>query len=208
VIRRVLLPVALCLGGCLTTVAQPPPASYHNPLDIIDAGVPPLPDSGPTPDGGDGGGLPPGPNATVGTVGSQTPQFVSAIYQVDTTGGPPRTLIYLADLDGLCALASDGGLGPSWRVLRLHLAGDTPGSYAVAAILPPSGAIAELDFQDSTGAYGIYGAVGGSVQLDVVDPGNAQTSTGTYALDFWDAGSLQGRFTADPCSATPPQPGG
>jgi hypothetical protein len=206
VIRSPIPFAVILLAGCLTTVEGQPPAVYHNPLDILDSGVPPLPDSGAPPQ--DGGGLPAGPDGTVGTVGSQTPQFVSAIYQVLTTGGPPRTLIHVADVEGVCALATDGGLGSSWNLLRLHLAGDTPAAYSVAAILPPAGAIAELDFQDSTGAYGIYGAQGGTVQLDAVDPGNAQTVRGTYTLDFGDAGSLRGRFTADPCSASPPQPGG
>jgi hypothetical protein len=197
-----------CLGfaGCLTTVEGQTPPVYHNPLDILDGGVPPLPDSGSPP--GDGGGLPPGPNATVGSVASQMPQFVSATYEVATSGGPARTFIYLADVDGLCALATDGGLGQSWNLLRLHLAGDTPDDYRVAAILPPSGATAEFDFQDSSGAYGTFGAVSGTVQLDSVDPGNVQTVTGTYTVDFGDAGSLEGRLTASPCSAVPPPPGG
>jgi hypothetical protein len=202
--RRLL--ILTCLGsfGCLSTVAEPPSAVYHNPLDILDSGVPGLtPDAGPTPDGGPPGG----PDATTGTVDSHSPQFVSAIYQVLVSGGPPRTLIYLADVADLCLLAQDGGLGPSWIQLRLHLAGDAPGAYAVQTILPPSGATAELDFQDQNGAYGFASAESGQVQLDAVDPGNAQTTSGSYTLSFGDAGSLAGRFNADPCAANPPQAG-
>jgi hypothetical protein len=209
-VRRspLLLLAGFCLSGCLTTVEGQSPPVYHNPLDILDSGVPPLPDSGPRPDGGDGGGLSPGPDGTAGTVGSRTPLFTSATYQVVTSGGPARTAIYIADVADLCSQVSDGGLGQNWNLLRLHLAGDTPAGYTVAAILPPAGATAEFDFQDTSGAYGIYGAVGGTVQLDGIDPGNAQTSTGTYTLDFGDAGSLRGRFTAAPCSVVPLQPGG
>jgi hypothetical protein len=207
VTRRFLIAIAgFCAVGCLTTVQETPPLAYHNPLDVIDAGVPPLPDSGSPPQ--DGGGLPPGPDGTAGSVASQTPQFVSATYQVLTTGGPARTLVYLADVNGLCALSQDGGLGPSWNLLRLHLAGDTPASYSAASVLPPNGATAEFDFQDMTGAYGLVGAVSGTVQLDSVDPANTQTARGTYTLDFSDAGALRGRFTADPCPAVPPPPGG
>jgi hypothetical protein len=194
----------VCLAGCLGTVGEVAPAVYHNPLDILDSGVPtPPPDSGMPPDSG----LPPGPDSSTGTVDGHTPQFASAIYEVVTTGGPPRTFLYVADLVDLCALARDGGLGPSWTLLRFHLAGDTPASYPVASILPPSGATAELDFLDQSGAYGFAPAVGGSVQLDSVDPGNTQPTNGSYTLDFGDAGSLVGRFSADPCSATPPQAG-
>jgi hypothetical protein len=206
VIRFSVLLFVLPLLGCLTAVQETPPLVYHNPLDVLDASVPPLPDSGAPPE--DGGGLPPGPDGTAGTVVSRTPQFVSATYQVLTTGGPARTLIYLADVNDLCTLVQDGGLGPSWNLLRLHLSGDTPASYAAASILPPNGATAEFDFQDMSGAYGFVGAVGGTVQLDSVDPANTQTTRGTYTFDFSDAGSLRGRFTADPCSAVPPPPGG
>src|SRR5450432_1949590 len=137
--RPSLILATLWVSGCLTTVEGQTPAVYHNPLDILDGGVPPLPDSGSPPS--DGGGLPPGPDGTLGTVGSQTPLFTSATYDVRSTGGPPRTLVYVADVADLCAASSDGGLGPSWNLLRLHLAGDTPAAYSVAPVLPPLGAI-------------------------------------------------------------------
>jgi hypothetical protein len=192
------------LLGCLNPVVEPEPAVYHNPLDILDGGIPPIPDSGPPPMDG---GLPPGPDATLGTVNDRTPQFTSATYQVSTSGGPARTLIFIADVVDLCASANDGGLGTNWNQLRLHLAGDVPASYTVQPILPPSGAIAEFDFQDESGAYGLTPAVSGEIQLDAVDPGNSQVTTGTYTLSFGDAGSLTGRFTAAPCSVAPPQAG-
>jgi hypothetical protein len=205
VVFRFCLLVAWGLAlGCLNPVVEPVPAVYHNPLDILDGGIPPIPDSGTPPSDG---GLPPGPDATVGTVDARTPQFTSAIYQVTTQGGPARTLIFVADVSDLCALAQDGGLGTNWNQLRMHLAGDTPASYVVQPILPPAGAIAEFDFQDQSGAYGLTAAASGEIQLDAVDPGNAQTTTGTYTLGFGDSGSLTGRFTAEPCSAVPPQAG-
>ncbi len=201
--KRLLAFACLWALGCLTPVGENLPPAYHNPLDILDAGVPQLP-----PDAGsDGGGLPPGPDATVGTVDAHSPQFTSATYQVLTTGGPARTLIYVADVADLCVSAQDGGLGDHWNQLRLHLAGDTPAKYPAQSILPPSGATAEFDFQDQNGAFGFEVATGGEVQLVAVDPGNSQTTSGTYQLTFGDAGSLSGRFTAEPCSATPPQAG-
>jgi hypothetical protein len=133
--------------------------------------------------------------------------FSSAIYQVVTSGGEPRTQIYVADVAGFCERAQDGGLGSTWSQLRLYLAGDTPGTYPMRLVLPPAGGTAEFDFQDESGAYGFVSAASGQVELEAVDPSNAQTTSGSYNLDFGDAGSLLGWFTAAPCSAVPPQAG-
>ncbi len=124
--------------------------------------------------------------------------------------GPARTLIFLSDAPHLCAQLGDGGsLATPWNVLRFHLAGDVPGPYPVASVLAPGGASAEFDWEagDAGGGFGFETGQSGQVNLEAVDPGNAQAAFGSYSADFGDAGAVTGRFTASPCPAIPPAPG-
>ncbi len=207
-VRLAAISLGLALaGGCLGPVVEPPRPAYHNPLDVYDAG--PLPGDGGGAPGTDGG-LPPGATVSQGSVDGRAFELTSAIYQVQggADGGMPRTLVSLSDAPDLCGALTDGGLPTPWNVVRLYLAGDVPGFYPVAPVLPPSGATATFDWEDGDGGgFGWQTGQDGGVQLDRVDPGNAQTTAGSYAVDFGDAGALVGRFTASPCAALPPPPG-
>ncbi len=207
-LRAVALAASLAaIVGCFSPVIEPAPSRYHNPLDVLDGGPPPDGGSGPTDGGLDGG--PVGPNGSVGSVDGRGFDLVSSSYQVVTPdGGPAYTLVFLADAPGLCGLLQDGGVPPPWNMLRLHLAGAQLGSYPVAPALPPSGAIAEFDWEDGDGgSFGIETAQSGSVTLLAVDPNDQQSAAGRYEVDFADAGSLAGHFTASPCAAVPAQAG-
>lgn len=204
-----LLPLWL-LAGCLGAVTEPPTIRYHNPLDILDAGSAAARDGGEA-DGGDGG-LPPGSNVSVGSVDGRSLALSSAIYQVEGGGdaGPARTLIYLSDAPSFCQQLqlSDGGLASPWDVLRFHLAGDVSGSYPIASVLPPSGAISNFDWEDlDAGTFGFETGQSGQITLTSVDAQGLQPTTGSYSVDFADAGSVTGRFTASPCPFVPPTAG-
>ncbi|HUB07800.1 MAG TPA: hypothetical protein VMB50_12390 [Myxococcales bacterium] len=199
----------LVLAACLGPVHEPPAPSYHNPLDVLDAGPVKKPGDGGVHPTGDGG-LPPGATVSLGSVDGRAFELTSAIYQVlgGDDAGPERTLIYLSDAPRFCAQLADGGPTAPWNVVALHLAGDLPATYPIATPLPPEGATAEFDWEDGDGGgFGFETGLSGQVQLEAVDPLNAQTTLGTYTVGFGDAGSIVGRFTASPCAGTPPPPG-
>ncbi|MHB8416802.1 MAG: hypothetical protein ACYDCL_01915 [Myxococcales bacterium] len=207
--RRFALLGSLALAGCLGPVFEPAPPSYHNPLDVLDGGVLRRPPDGGSPAPGDGG-LPPGATVSVGSVDGRAFELTSAVYQVQGGGdaGPARTLLYLSDAPAFCGQLLDGGLGAPWNVLSFHLAGDVAATYPIASPLPPEGATAAFDWEDGDGGgFGFETGQAGQVGLTAVDPLNTQPSVGSYSVDFGDAGSLTGRFTASPCSAAPPPPG-
>jgi hypothetical protein len=188
-------------AGCFAPSVEPTPPSYHNPLDLLDGGEP----------HGDGGHSPDaGPSRSIGTVEGHSPNLFAATYHVDIDdAGAGRTSIYLADVADLCAaIASDAGLGATWNLVRFRVDGDEANAYPVAPVLPPSGAIAEFDYQDDAGGFGIVAASGGSLQLDSVDPNNVQPTIGTYTLSFSGTDSLTGTFVAGPCALAPAPPEG
>jgi len=74
--------------------------------------------------------------------------------------------------------------------------------------MAPSGAIAAFDYQSDAGDFGLVQAAGGRVQLEAIDPGNQQATSGSYTLSFSGTDSLSGRFSAAPCAAIPPSTGG
>jgi hypothetical protein len=190
------------LGACLTSVAPLAPPGYHNPLDFRDGGA----DSGLRSPTGDGGA-----SSSQGQVQDRRPDLTSAVYFVDIPdGGAPTTTLVLGDVAALCgALQSDGGgLGDSWDLVRLRLAGDVPNTYPVAAALGPSGAVAGFQFHSDGGGFGTLDATGGSIALDAVDPENHQAALGSYALTFSETESLSGRFSAEPCASLAPPTGG
>jgi hypothetical protein len=191
----------LALGACLSTVELPPEVGYHNPLDHPDGGH--LPDGGLAPADG-------GANSSQGTIDGRTPNLTAAIYFAATLdGGQPRTLITLADVANLCALSGRdaGDMGPSSDVVRLRLAGDVPGTYLVAAALPPSGATAEFQYRSDAGAFGTRTAVSGVIALNAIDPRNAQPAQGLYTLTFSPTETLSGKFVGEPCAAISPPSG-
>ncbi len=197
--------VAAPLTACFSPAFEPPGAVYHNPLDVLDAGSSPRDGGIPPADGG----IPPGSTASEGSVSGRAFDLASAIYRVEgADGGTPRTLVSLSDVADMCGRLEDGGLPAPWNVVRLYVAGDEPGAYPVAAILPPLGATAEFDWQDGDGGgFGFTTGLDGGVQLDRVDLAGLLTASGSYAVDFGDAGSITGRFVASPCPALPPNPG-
>jgi len=205
--RASLIALSAVLGaGCLTSAVETSFPSYHNPLDFEDGGVLPLRDAGVS----DGGLSNNGATVSTGTVDGQVFDLTSAIYQVEGGGdaGPSFTTLYLSDAPDFCAQLLDGGLAAPWNLISFHLAGDLPDVYLVAPILPPSGATAAFDWQGGDGGgFGFETGQSGEVDLVSVDRQNIQPTTGTYFADFADAGSVIGRFSATPCTATPPAPG-
>lgn len=196
--RRLFALLWLTLAGCLAPVTEPSQRSYHNPLDLSDAGA--LGDAG---GGGDAGLL------SRGTIDTRTPNLFSATYAASQSdAGRGAVEVFISDVGNLClADTSDGGLGPSWDLLRLHIAADVPGTYPVAAVLPPNGAVAQFDYQSDAGGFGTSPAVGGTIVLQAVDQGNRQPASGTYELSFSGTDSMSGSFSAVPCAAVPPAPG-
>jgi hypothetical protein len=189
--------------ACLTPVAPPYQPVYHNPLDLLDGGQV---------DGGDGGDAGPpdagpvGPTNSNGTVDGRGFNLSSAIVQVMTDGGAPSASIWLADVSNLCAEMLDGGLSVPWNLLQIHLAGDSPGTYPVATILPPGGATGRFDWQEVDHSFGFERASAGTLLLFGIDSTNLAPAIGDYQLDFGDAGSLSGHFEAEPCPVVPGTP--
>ncbi len=188
------------LAGCLTTVAPPLTAGYHNPLDSRDGGNNSL-------DGGfaDAGGA----SFSQGVVNGRSIDLTAAVYLVTgLDAGQARTEITLGDVADLCALAQgDGGASASYDLVRMRLDGDVPDTYLISLALSPSGATASLQYQSDAGGFGTVPAVSGLIELEGVDPGNQQPTQGLYTLTFSATESLSGRFLARPCIGLSPPAG-
>jgi hypothetical protein len=191
------LPLVLT-SGCLTPVAPPYQPVYHNPLDVLDGGIPDAGDAGAS----DGGG-PPGGTYSQGVIDGHNLDLTSAIVRVEGDGGSQSASIWLADVPDLCGALEDGGLSLPWNRLTLHFAGDSSGTYAVASILPPGGATARFDWQSPGDAFGFELAASGSIFLFSIDAANQAPATGKYELHFGDAGAVSGTFEANPCPVVP-----
>jgi hypothetical protein len=198
--RRILLFCWALPMACLTPVAPPYQPVYHNPLDVLDGGHWDGGDAG-LPDGG-----PVGPTYSNGTVDGRSFNLSSAIVQVMTDAGAPSASIWLADVPDLCAEMLDGGLSVPWTLLQIHLAGDSPGTYPVATILPPGGATGRFDWQAADHSFGFERANAGTLLLFGIDSTNLSPATGDYQLEFGDAGALSGHFEAQPCPVVPGAP--
>jgi hypothetical protein len=198
--RRAPLLSLVFISGCLTPVAPPYQPVYHNPLDVLDAGVPDAGDAGVS----DGGG-PSGTTYSQGVIDGHSLDLTSAIVWVQSDAGSPSASIWLADVPDLCGALEDGGLSLPWNLLTLHFAGDSSGDYTVASILPPGGATARFDWQSPGDAFGFELATSGSILLQAIDAAN-QTASGDYQLDFGDAGAVTGHFEAGSCPVHPSTP--
>ncbi len=146
---------------------------------------------------------------------AEVSNLFAALYFVSGfDGGQPRTQITLGDVADLCAFTrgdvtrGDGGTTTSFDLVRMRLAGDVPGTYPVSVALPPSGATATLQWGSDAGGFGTAQAVSGIIELNAIDPGNQQPTTGLYTLTFSVTESLSGRFLATPCAGLSPPSGG
>jgi len=200
--RGVLLLFLALPLACLTPVAPPYQPVYHNPLDVLDAGA--------RDGGGDAGAEdagPVGPTHSEGTVDGRSFNLSSGIVRTVTDGGSASASIWLADVSDLCAEVLDGGgLTSPWNLLQIHLAGDAPGTYPVATILPPGGATGRFDWQAAGPDFGFEQASAGTLILFGIDPNDGAPAIGDYQLLFGDAGSLSGHFEAYPCPVVPSIP--